>query len=71
MRHIDTCSFDLPVYLFITNCVSLACKQEQKGYEELRKLCRQGNEFCREVSAIFNERYVVLSTCKGENSKQL
>lgn len=29
---------------------------EQKGYEELRKLCRQGNEFCREVSAIFNER---------------
>ena len=31
-------------------------KQEQKGYEELRKLCRQGNEFCREVSSIFNER---------------
>lgn len=29
---------------------------EQKGYEELRKLCRQGNEFCREVSSIFNER---------------
>lgn len=29
---------------------------EQKGYEELRKLCRQGNEFCRDVSSIFNER---------------
>lgn len=29
---------------------------EQKGYEDLRKLCRQGNEFCREASSIFNER---------------
>ena len=33
-----------------------SCKQEQKGYEELRKLCRQGHEFCREVSNVFNER---------------
>lgn len=35
---------------------------EQKGYEELRKLCRQGNEFCREVSAIFNERAKIEQT---------
>ncbi|XP_073236853.1 nostrin-like isoform X1 [Porites lutea] len=35
---------------------------EQKGYEELRKLCRQGNEFCREVSSIFNERAKIEQT---------
>ncbi|EDO43872.1 predicted protein [Nematostella vectensis] len=29
---------------------------EQKGYEELRKSCRQGSDFCKEIAAIFNER---------------
>lgn len=35
---------------------------EQKGYEELRKVCRQGNDFSREVSSIFNERAKIEQT---------
>lgn len=42
---------------------------EQKGYEELRKLCRQGNEFCREVSSIFNERAKIEQTYAESLSK--
>jgi hypothetical protein len=34
--------------------------QKQKGYDELRKLCRQGSEFCKEIANILNERYVWL-----------
>ncbi|XP_031568127.1 nostrin-like [Actinia tenebrosa] len=32
------------------------CFWEQKGYDELRKLCRQGSDFCKEVANILNER---------------
>ena len=34
--------------------------QGLNGFDELRKYIKQGNEFCREVSAIMQERWVVL-----------